>query len=74
MTDGLLLGGMTYHIDPKLKKPLPERGDGGKDHCGTQCEEASSALLDCMGLPSKGVKNARLRKVTIDITFRDDDC
>lgn len=74
MTNGLLLGGMTYHIDPRLKVKLPERGDDSKGHCGTQCDEASRKLLDCMGLPSKGVKDAKLRKVTIDITFRDDDC
>lgn len=75
MTDGLLLGGMTYHIDPKLKEKLPERGgDGGKGPCGSKCDEASAKLLSCMGLPSSGVKGAKLRKVTIDITFRDDDC
>ncbi len=74
MTDGLLLGGMTYHIDPKLKEKFSEHSGGSSCHCGTQCNEASSKLLECMGLPSRGVKNASLRKVTIDITFKDDEC
>ncbi len=72
MIDNMLVGGMTYHIDPKLKEKLDERGSKGEgaDRC---CHDASAKLLDCMGLPHKGVKGAKLRKVTIDITFRDDD-
>ncbi len=73
MIDGLLIGGMTYHIDPKLKEKLPERSSGAGS-CARECDEASAKLLDCMGLPNDGVKGTKLRKVTIDITFRDDDC
>ncbi len=57
----------------KLKEKLPERSSGAGS-CARECDEASAKLLDCMGLPNDGVKGTKLRKVTIDITFRDDDC
>lgn len=70
--DGLLIGGMTYRIDPKIKENLPERADGSGE--GSSCKEPSEKLLRCLGLPSDGVKSAKLRKVTIDIHFKDEDC
>ncbi|THB74046.1 MAG: hypothetical protein D3926_22785 [Desulfobacteraceae bacterium] len=72
MIDGLVIGGMTYRIDPKIKENLPERLDGVEK--GSSCKEASEKLLDCLDLPSDRVKKARLRKVTIDILFKDEDC
>ena len=72
MIDGLIIGGMTYRIDPKIKENLPERADGADK--GSSCKEPSEKLLRCLGLPSDGVKSAKLRKVTIDILFKDEDC
>ncbi len=72
MIDGLVIGGMTYHIDPKITENLPERPHGADE--GPSCKQASKELLNCLGLPSEGVKSAKLRKVTIDIFFKDDDC
>ena len=71
MIDGLLIGGMTYRIDPRIKEILPERPNGTDV---SSCKESSKNLLKCLGLPSKGVKSAKIRKVTIDINFKDDDC
>jgi hypothetical protein len=71
MIDGLVIGGMTYRIDPKIKESLPERADGADK--SSSCKEHSENLLRCLGLPSDGVKSAKLRKVTIDILFKDED-
>ena len=68
--DSWLVGGMSYRLDPKLRTVPSERPtDRAAD-----CVRPAGELLDCLGLPSDGVKSARLRKVTIDITFRDEDC
>jgi hypothetical protein len=72
MIDGLLIGGMTYRIDPKIKENLPERPHGADG--GPSCKQPSEKLLSCLGLPSDGVKSAKLRKVTIDILYKDEDC
>lgn len=72
MIDGLIIGGMTYRIDPRIKENLLERADGADE--GSSCEEPSEKLLRCLGLPSDGVKSAKLRKVTIDILFKGEDC
>lgn len=72
MIDGLIIGGMTYRLDPKIKENLPERADSADE--GSSCKEPSEKLLRCLGLPSDGVKSAKLRKVTIDILFKDEDC
>jgi hypothetical protein len=72
MVDGLVIGGMTYRIDPKIKENLPERADGVDE--SSSCKEPSEKLLHCLGLPIDGVKSAKLRKVNIDILFKDEDC
>jgi hypothetical protein len=72
MIDGLIIGGMTYRIDPKTKENLPERPHGVDG--GPSCKQPSEKLLSCLGLPSDGVKLAKLRKVTIDILYKDEDC
>ncbi len=72
MIDGLIIGGMTYRIDPKIIENLPERPHGADG--SPSCKQPSEKLLSCLGLPSDGVKSAKLRKVTIDILFKDEDC
>jgi hypothetical protein len=50
-------------IEPHEKKPRrPE-----------ECMRTAEALLDCLDLPEE-VKRVRIRKVTVDIEFEDDDC
>ena len=72
MIDGLLVGGMTYRVDPKILENLLERPDVADG--GPSCKQPSVKLLSCLGLPSEGVKSAKLRKVTIDILYKDKDC
>lgn len=72
MIDGIVIGGMTYRIDPKIKGIVSERpadNDGS-----TTCNKSAQNLLDCLGLPNKNVKSAKIRKVTVDVTFKDEDC
>ena len=69
LIDNVPIGGMSYAIDPKLKMPPAERsaGSGGPD-----CGDAAKTLLDCLGLPHDHVKDVRVKKVTVDITFKED--
>lgn len=70
--DRLLVGGMTYRLDPGMTEPPRERR---KDRgAGKDCLGPAAELLDCLGLPDDNVKSARLRKVTVEITYRDDEC
>ena len=75
--DGILLGGMSYRLDPDRKEPLPqddrdECGCGG--HCGGEdrCRGAARDLLRCLDLPGHHVSGVRLRRVGVDIEL--DDC
>lgn len=72
MIDGRIIGGMTFRIDPKIIEYLPERANGVDE--GSSCKEPSETLLRCLGLPIDGVKSAKLRKVSIDIIFKNGDC
>jgi zinc metalloprotease ZmpB len=64
---GILVGGMSYQVDPNLKSP---KGDGGHHHeCGSIGEE----LLKCVDVAGKKVRRVRVRKVNVDIEI-DDDC
>lgn len=66
--DGILLGGMSYQMDPNLKKP--SRMPDGKDTIG-KCADAAKDLLDC--LKEQKMKKVRIRKINLDIEFEDDD-
>jgi hypothetical protein len=56
----MVLGGMTYRIDPDLKTP-PEH-DGGPD-----CRKPASDLLRCLDVPGGKVKSVHVTKVSIDV-------
>jgi zinc metalloprotease ZmpB len=73
LANGILLGGMSYYIDPNLSKP-----SGGKQPCGKDCDDVAKKLLDCLkvGCDTK-VKKVRVKKVSVDIELHDDcdrDC
>lgn len=71
--DGMVTGGMTYKLDPKMKTPAPERPQGPeqpKPECGTNARE----LLGCVDLSGSEVKKVRVKKVTVDIELKDDEC
>lgn len=67
--NGILLGGMSYYIDPDLKKP-----SGGKNLSGDDCDGAAQKFLDCLNISgSKKVKKVCVKKVSVDIEL-DNDC
>ena len=69
LANGILLGGMSYYVDPDLKKP-----SGGKQPPGKDCDDAAQKLLDCLNiLGGKKVKKVCVKKVSVDIEL-DNDC
>ncbi len=72
--NGILIGGMSYRLDPDRSKPMPQDGgpdsDDGTDGCcdgPSECTGAARRLLECLDLPDDKVKDVRLRSVSIDI-------
>lgn len=65
--DGMLLGGMSYQVDPDLKE-VP----GGSGQPGTQCKHAAQHLLDCLQVGGQ-VKKVQVTKVSVDVQL-DQDC
>jgi hypothetical protein len=69
LANGILLGGMSYYVDPNLKKP-----SGGKQPSGKDCDGAALQLLDCLKISGgKKVKKVCVKKVSVDIEL-DSDC
>lgn len=67
--NGILLGGMSYYVDPNLKTT-----SGGKSPGGKHCDGAAQKLLDCLNVGGgKKVKKVCVKKVSIDIEL-DNDC
>lgn len=69
---GILVGGMTYYLDPALRKPHNPRPGRGK---GAECVEVARELLTCLNLPAADVKSVRVKKVVLDVQlFGDGQC
>lgn len=66
--DGVVVGGMTYEVDPRLEKPPAERPPRGPE---AACIPPAIDLLDCLGLPDQPVAKARIRRITVDIDLED---
>jgi hypothetical protein len=67
--NGILLGGMSYYVDPDLEKP-----SGGKQPSGKDCGDAAQKLLDCLTISGeRKVKKVCVKKVSLDIEL-DNDC
>jgi hypothetical protein len=66
--DGILVGGMTYPLNPHLKEPLPQPGKGE----AKPCADVEKELMDCLKLRHGGVKSVKIRRITVDINFEDD--
>jgi hypothetical protein len=66
--EDMLLGGMTYRIDPDKKEPgyVP----GKKDRCTDKAQD----LLDCLHLSGGKVKKVSVKKVSLDIELNNGDC
>jgi hypothetical protein len=67
--DGILIGGMTYRVDPDLEKP---ENAGGGPAGGDLCRDIAEDLLRCLKVDTGPVKRVCVRKVSVDIDF--DDC
>ena len=67
--DGILIGGMTYRIDPDLEKSV--NADDGPA-AGDSCRDIATDLLRCLKVDTGPVKRVCVRKVSVDIDF--DDC
>jgi zinc metalloprotease ZmpB len=65
---GILVGGMSYQVDPKQKAPEDR---GGKNP--GKCVEIGGDLLECADLRREQVRRVRVRKVNIDLEI-DDGC
>ncbi|MCW8935342.1 MAG: hypothetical protein OQK98_11515 [Gammaproteobacteria bacterium] len=70
--DDMLMGGMTYAIDPNMKTVPRQTSDSCKEP--TNCEDQGQALLDCFNFSNEKVKSVKVKKVTVEIELKDDDC
>jgi zinc metalloprotease ZmpB len=68
LADDMVLGGMTYRLDPSLKRP-PRRPKYGRD-----CRKPAGDLLHCLDIPGSKVRDVHVTKVSIDICMDDDCC
>ncbi|WP_330253408.1 hypothetical protein OG874_02005 [Nocardia sp. NBC_00565] len=73
--DGILIGGMSYRLDPDRAEPMPQ--DGTPDHCDCSdqpggCQHAAKGLLRCLHLPYDQVTSVRVRRIGVDIDL--DNC
>ncbi|MGH9371430.1 MAG: hypothetical protein ACRD15_07865, partial [Vicinamibacterales bacterium] len=68
LIDAQIIGGMSYHVDPKLTTVPDERGKG--DRPG-DCRDAAQDLLECLKIPGDARK-ARVKRVTVDIDIEGD--
>jgi hypothetical protein len=82
--DGILVGGMSYEMDPKLKHPQrtghnPGPGEPGHEHdehcgCGRdeRVDESAETLLRYLKGRRQRIREVEIRKVIVEIEF--DDC
>ncbi|HLP78120.1 MAG TPA: hypothetical protein VK327_14520, partial [Candidatus Paceibacterota bacterium] len=66
--NGMLMGGMTYHVDPDMIEPA-----GGKHIPGRDCRDKAQDLLDCLDVSgNRKVKKVCVTKITIDFKMEGD--
>jgi hypothetical protein len=66
--DGILIGGMSYRLDPTRAQPLPQpTGHGKGGACDDPCAEAAEDLLRCLHLPGRHVDRVRVRTIGVDL-------
>ena len=64
--DGILIGGMTYRVDPDLDKSV-NAGEGPAG--GDSCRDIAKDLLRCLKVDTGPVKRVCVKKVSVDIDF-----
>jgi zinc metalloprotease ZmpB len=69
LADGMILGGMSYRVDPDIKEArTPPRPDD-------RCNHVAQGLLDCLDVGrSQKVRHVRVKKVSLDIELESDGC
>jgi zinc metalloprotease ZmpB len=68
--DGMLIGGMTYRLDPDLEEPYNKRQPipGRED----KCNEKATDLLECLDISGQKVRNVHVKNVVLDIKLEDE--
>jgi hypothetical protein len=68
--NGILLGGMTYRVDPEMKEPA------GAGRPTTPCTDVAQDLVDCLKVSGgRKVKKVCVKKIAVDIELENDcDC
>ncbi len=66
--DGIVVGGMTYQIDPRLKRPPTETVDPD----GRDCDGPAKKLLECLNVPAGDVCRVRIKRIDVSIDLIDD--
>jgi len=69
--NGMVVGGMSYRVDPDIKELPLKKPEAPKD-----CRKPAQALLDCLNLTgNQKVKKVYATKISVDIELnRDCDC
>jgi hypothetical protein len=70
VANGILIGGMSYELDPTLKEESPQFPT--KSQLPHGCSGKAKELLGCLELPVDKVKSARIRNITVDIEIDDE--
>lgn len=66
--NGIVIGGMSYQLDPNMKRSnVDNRVPPGSGAC-----DIASELLKCV--KSEKATKVRIRKISVDIDFDDDEC
>ena len=63
LADGIVVGGMTYRLDPTLSK-LPTK----RSRC---CQKEAERLLDCLDVAPGDVKRVRVKNICLDVEMED---
>lgn len=64
----MLIGGMSYHVDPDLIEPAS--GKGGRD---ARCNQAAQGLLDCLHVGGgQKVRRVCVKRISVEIEFNND--
>ena len=66
--DGVLMGGMTYHVDPDMREPAAT----GRPK--TDCTDVAQKLIDCLGCPGTKIKKVKVKEIIVGLSVRNDDC
>jgi len=70
--DGIPAGGMTYQIDPKMRRPAQElpAAEEPKPDCAPNVKQ----LLGCVDLAEADIKRVKIRKISVEIEMKEDEC